>query len=117
MFYNQDKCIKMIKDTYINFNIVFKWRTEIKFDNMFSILEFKNNTVYIPSEKDYGGLNDQIAYGDLESMIKYSDTYNHLEYLTQIRNIYIHPETLLMNNCNEHNLNIIRFDFDYYLQR
>ena len=114
MFYNQFKCMEMIYNHNLHFNIVVKWRTEISFREMF---QFENTlekqTVYIPSDFDWGGINDQIAYGDFESMKLYSDLFKHLLDYIHIR---AHPETLLQHHLNKY-VKIERFRFPYHLQR
>ena len=120
MFYNQYRCMQMVLGSNINFDIYLKWRTEIRCNIDIEIVnELDNNTIYVPIGRDYGGLNDQIAYGNIDSMKKYSDVYNRLEYLTKVYHVNIHPETLLMNHIKyqQDKLLIIRFDFDYDLHR
>jgi hypothetical protein len=119
MFYNQKRCLDMIIQSAIPFDIVFKWRTEIYFDDHIKlkindVANIKENTVYIPNCYDWGGLNDQIAYGNLNTMKLYSDLYNNLVTYNTVR---CHPETLLKHHVNTSNINIERFDFGYYLKR
>jgi hypothetical protein len=119
MFYNQKRCLDMIIQSAISFDIVFKWRTEIYFDDNIKlkindIANIRENTIYIPNCNDWGGLNDQIAYGNLNTMKLYSDLYNHL---TTYNTVRCHPETLLKYHVTTNKINIERFDFGYYLKR
>ena len=56
----------------MQFDVVMKWRSEIIFNNLFNIENILDNTIYIPIGKDWGGINDQVAYGNLNSMTFYS---------------------------------------------
>jgi hypothetical protein len=117
MFYNQKRCLDMIIDSAIKFDIVLKWRSEICFTSEFKINDVENikdNTVYVPNCCDWGGLNDQVAYGNLNTMKLYSDLYNNLNIYNTVR---CHPETLLKHHVNFCKINIERFQFGYFLKR
>ena len=112
MFYNQFKCFEMIFNHNLHFDIIVKWRTEINFSNMFTFNEtLEQRTVYIPNDFDWGGVNDQIAYGDFESMKLYSDLFKHL---LDYQHIQTHPETLLRHHLTKY-VTTIRFNFPYRL--
>ena len=112
MFYNQFKCLEMISSHSIKFDIVMKWRTEINFGHLFQFNDILEPlTIYIPSNYDYGGVNDQIAYGNFESMKLYSDLF---KYLIDYKNVRTHPETLLKCHLKKY-VSIIRFNFNYKL--
>jgi hypothetical protein len=53
--------------------------------------------VYIPEGQDYGGFNDQFAFGDYGAMKYYSELY---EYFDQYWNdgVRFHPETMLRHH-------------------
>ena len=112
---NRKKCIEMISDSGINYDVILRYRTEIQSSSLFEIdlneLTDKtgNAIVFIPSQDDWNGINDKIAYGNLNSMKVYTELYDHLvEYFTtDPRNI--HPETVLLYHLHRKNINIKRF--------
>ncbi len=123
MFYNNKKVFKMMTDfaleNNINYDIVLKYRPDISNNPrlpLYKNVEIKENTIYIPDKYHWGGINDQIAFGDLESMQKYcnvfDDIYNQLDNDEKYR---LHPETMLMMGLQKAMLDIIVFKYDYEL--
>ncbi|NDC95051.1 hypothetical protein EB118_13745 [bacterium] len=118
MFYNQQECFNMITQTSIPFDIVMKYRTEINYHgDLFKIqTPLEPNTVYVPNDYDYGGLNDQLGYFDMQTAWIYLSVYSKLQdYYDQ--SVYIHPETLLQTHLLRNNIKIVRFPFPYTLRR
>lgn len=116
MYWNQQNCSDMIRESGIQFDKVMKWRTEICFKGPIVLGDVQPNTVYIPHDFDYGGVNDQMMYSDLESAHKYLGVYKCLS-TYQKESIYIHPETLLRHHLVKTGVVISRFPFPYYLKR
>ncbi|NBP00495.1 MAG: hypothetical protein EBU90_10305 [Proteobacteria bacterium] len=116
MYWNQQNCSDMIRNSGIAFSKVMKWRTEICFTNAFSLHILQPNTVYIPNDFDYGGVNDQMMCSDLETAHKYLGVYNCLR-TYQKESVYIHPETLLKHHLQKSGVTIVRFHFPYHLKR
>lgn len=119
-FKHNNECMKMIelyqKKHNMKFDIVIKYRMDINNFND-NIIEIENpitNTCYIPEGQDWGGINDQIAYGDFESMYKYCNVVNNIVNLCQ-SGVKFHPETLLLHHLEKEKLNIKRFKFNYTL--
>lgn len=119
-FYNNKKCIELIENYSNKYNVKFdcimKYRADILTDDA---IEFQfplcENTIYIPKNYDFYGINDQIAYGSYNTMKIYSSIVNNiLLYCEEIGKHY-HPETLTLYNLQHHNINIIRFPFEYSL--
>ena len=52
----------------IQYDIVISLRIDCIFINNFVFNKFNDNTIYIPINSDYGGINDQIAYGKIDVM-------------------------------------------------
>ena len=121
MFYNNYKCMELInnyeKKNKYKFDIIIKYRSDINGKSNIEIEnEIDENTIYVPLGNDWGGLNDQIAYGNVESMKKYSECYlNFLEYA--ILNKEFHPEGLLSRNIKTKLLNVKRFKYEYNLNK
>lgn len=120
MFYHNKKCIDLIdnyeKNNLIKFDVIVKYRADIISDEIMNIEIPLENTIYIPKDHDWGGINDQIAYGDKKTMEKYSDCVNNIiNYCNS--NIIYHPETLLLHHINTLNLEIIRYGYKYVLRK
>jgi hypothetical protein len=117
MFYHNKKCMDMINASNMHFDVVVKYRGDIHDVNSEFIIEMPNeNTIYIPQGADWGGINDQIAYGNKESMTKYSECVNKMiDYCKS--NTRYHPETLLLRHIQEMNLFVKRFNYHYFLNR
>lgn len=123
MFYHNYKCIELIKNYQekykCNFNVIIKYRADIK---SYDLLKFEQdipllyNTIYIPDNFDWGGINDQIAYGNYESMKKYSECYLKFLEISKIVKVY-HPETILNGYLNYINIKVKRIKFDYNLNK
>lgn len=94
-------------DTYIRYRFDIEAFQELPLTAEFSI----------PSEQfDYGGINDQIAWGDYEAMKQYSELHLKLgEYYNA--GCVFHPETLLKYHLNQIGLIPQRPQFNYRLNR
>lgn len=121
MFYHNYKCIELIKayeDKHkIKFDVIVKFRADIK-SNYFLDLEspLLENTVYIPNKFDWGGINDQVGYGNRESMIKYSECFLKFVDVGYIVKRF-HPETILKGYLNYIKMNIKRITYEYHLNK
>lgn len=122
MFYHNKKCFELIqqyqKKMNIRFDCIVKYRSDIDNEDDLVIPEtLQSNTLYIPKGSDwFGGINDQIAYGDHSVMIKYSNLVDKIEcYFDQ--GINLHPETLLAWHLKMNFINIYRIDFHYQIRR
>ena len=77
----------------------------------------RDNVVFIPSGFDYGGVNDQMAFGTSIAMFKYSRVFDNID--DYIKKLYIkvdvHPETTLETHINASELRAERFDLNYSL--
>lgn len=128
MYTHNKKAFQMMKDyenkNDLSFDIVIKYRGDIISKNPMplpcstlarNLLE--ENTVYIPNDHDWGGVNDQIAIGTKESMEIYCNCIDNIPNLCYSGKSDYHPETLLLNHLKESKLNVSRFDFEYSLYR
>lgn len=120
MFYNNMMAFEMV-DAYqrehgFAYDVIIKFRVEIvSSDFMWIDPGLAPNTLYVPEGHDYGGINDQIAYGDAQAMRVYSGVYASMgEYLEQ--GVPFHPETLLHHHLTVRGASVRRFPFDYKVQ-
>lgn len=113
MFYHNKSCIELIEKSGINYDVIVKYRADVNSD---SVLELKveENTIYIPNGNDFGGLNDQIAYGDLCSMKKYCAVWDNIPKICNDGHKF-HPETLVSRNIEREKVNIARINFSWDL--
>jgi hypothetical protein len=121
MFFHNMKCFQLIdnyqKNHNITFDIVVKYRADIKSTEPLQFpLQIKANTIYIPNSADYGGINDQIAYGNFNSMKEYSNCCLQFYELAKKINRF-HPESLLLAHLKQSKLDIERIKFKYKLHK
>jgi hypothetical protein len=120
MFYHNYKCMELIKNYQqkhnIKFDIIIKYRADIYSDNILNLDKPDKNTIYIPDRYNYGGINDQIAYGDFTSMEIYSECYLNFLNCAKSCNKF-HPETILSHHLKTKNLNISPFKYEYILKK
>jgi hypothetical protein len=119
MFYNNKRNMDMIIDSQKQYDIIMKYRTEIIINqNCFDIPDnLENDTIYVPDGYDWGGINDQLAYGNQQSMVKYSSLYDKIERYCGQEGVHPHPETILSYHLKSEGLKIVRFCFPYNLFR
>jgi hypothetical protein len=112
MYYSIFKSNELKKEYEKENNITFDCVIRSRFDSdIISELEIESydlSKVNIPIGKDWGGLNDQFAFGNSDSMDIYSDLINNL---SSVNSLY-HPETMLQNYITLKNLNINRCVLD-----
>lgn len=120
MFYHNYKAFQLVENYQskynIHFDVVVKYRAEVHSSTLLDFSNIEKNKLYIPADKDYGGINDQIAYGDFDIMQKYSQLGNgNIEKLHLEKKIRYHPETLLKHHLDSYKMSIIRPKFSYDL--
>lgn len=117
MFFHNRECINLIKESGIKYDIVIKYRADITSDSILDIYQLSpisENTVYIPEGNDFGGLNDQIAYGDLSSMEKYANVFQNIQLICNDGHRF-HPETLVFRNLEREKVNVARVKYSWNL--
>lgn len=71
--------------------------------------------IFIPASADYGGLNDQLAFGNYPVMTVYCNLYASLPHYHQHDGVRFHPETMLAHHLKVNSCIVRRFDFPYQL--
>jgi len=106
-----------INKNNIQYDCVVSLRIDCIFKNRFNFNSLEDNTIYIPSGFDYvvNGINDQIAYGKIDVMKKYN-SINIVDLLDKKLSIP-HPESLTCANIKFYELNIVRPNINYYLDK
>lgn len=117
MFYHNKRAFELLekyKTKYnIEFSVIIKFRGDLKSNSVISLNNIlDNSSVYIPNGFDYGGINDQIAFGNFEAMKVYCNCVDEIINYCKNR-IKFHPETLLKHHLDKNNIKINRFNYSY----
>jgi hypothetical protein len=115
MFYNWKEAVDLVpQDEY---DVILYARADmVTTDDIdLSVAKDLDNVVFIPSGFDYGGTNDQLAFGAPSAMLKYSRLYDFIpEYISN--GICTHnAETTLYNHLRSVGLDVQRFNLAYHL--
>jgi hypothetical protein len=102
----------------MQFDVVIKYRGDIVSSHPMQIPSpIKPNTLYVPNNNDFCGLNDQIALGDRATMDQYCRCNEYLIAVADTLCGY-NPEALLLRYIKNHTqLKIYRYEFYYSLYR
>lgn len=119
MFFHNKMCFSLLekytKKHNIAFDIVLKYRTDIIFKEPIQFEECDLGTLYIPIGYNFGGVNDQVAYGDLDTMRVYCSCIDYLKDVCD-NGVLFHPETILNTHLLHRQMNIVRFPFSYRIK-
>lgn len=88
----------------MNFDCCVRMRFDSDIKDDFNIKNYDLNLLNIPQGKDWGGINDQFAFGNSGDMDKYSNVIYGI-----VGDIY-HPETILMNHLHANKINVSRIN-------
>lgn len=101
-----------------DYDVYVRIRPDIMFGGKIKFEEYdcSGNTVYIPEGQDYGGINDQFAFGNYEVMKKYYSVYlNHAELWEQ--GVEFHTETMMLKNLEKQKIKIVRIPIEQHILR
>jgi len=131
MWYNRKRVFedfdKYAKSTQTHYDVVLSLRVDSEQEEMLMIEEIMRdymrteakestaNTVFIPTDHDWDGINDQMAFGDHESMRTYMYLNDDIWPLMR-EQPHFGPETILAEYLFKKNMNVWRFPFQYKLQ-
>ena len=108
---------KYEEENDIKYDVVIRTRPDVLYyDDLIVPLEMRLDRVYIPLFGDFGGLNDQIAYGSSEVINKYSELYNRVDELISHK-AWMNPEVLMRTNLEVLRIGVNRFNLNYALMR
>ena len=112
MFYSFQQ-VEKLKSEYeaendIIFDIVYRMRFDsaIKNPEVLPCSPFDREVLVIPAGSDWGGINDQFAYGTSLTMKNYFNLYQKLPYFSQ--KTFHNPEQLLKHYLHTHNFPLER---------
>lgn len=109
--------LKHIEANNKQYDIIMYLRADLKFYEKFNFENPKDNNIYIPLEWDWGGINDQIAYGNQNVMKIYSNLIFNCIILLSNKLAIVHPETLTLANLIYNGLTINRFKLQYHVHK
>lgn len=97
----------------LGYDIYVRIRPDIKLNGRMDFKQYDctGNNIYIPQGLDYGGVNDQFAFGSYEVMKKYYSVYINCHELWRDDGITWHSEGMQLANLNKQGVNIVRFGF------
>lgn len=90
------------KQNNMVFDCVIRMRFDSNIKGNFNLLNYDLTNLNIPHGKDFGGVNDQFAFGNSSVIDKYSDLIHNLT-----GDVY-HPETMLKSYLDTLNIKIDR---------
>lgn len=94
----------------VNFDLVITLRIDIVFYDKINFPNIEENTIYIPEDYDFGGINDRWAYGAVSTMKKYNNIYLSMMELIERKISKVGPEALTLANLQLHKVNIKRVE-------
>ena len=75
MFYHENKAFGLIENymkvNSVEFDCILYYRADMNPKEPLELVVPDKNTIYIPNDRGYGGLNDRMAYGNYDSMKVY----------------------------------------------
>lgn len=124
MFLNRYNCLKLLNEyiekTKTNYDIIISTRCDLLFGQPIFFEQFmneiNNEKICIPNINDHTGLNDQFAFGNYNVMQKYLNLYNELISLLDT-GIIFHPETLYLKYIEKENIQLMRFNTNYIINK
>lgn len=103
-----------------SYDVVIRSRPDILYETPLDKNEFENcmtsNAIYIPTFGNYGGYNDQFAFGSSLSMDLYSSTFPNIDTFFDLGCLF-HAETLCKYTLDYYDIPIVRSNMNYKLQR
>lgn len=112
---NKQRVWKLFQENKnINYDVILSLRIDLVFQDGFNFEEMEENTIYIPNNFDYRGINDQVAYGTIKSMEKYMNIDENFCLMLN-KGVMINPEVMLQEHISIEKLEVKRFNLRYYI--
>jgi hypothetical protein len=120
-FINKKRVFDLLKEycekTKVKYDIIISLRVDLVINSKFIFDNIKDNTIYTPNCYDWRGLNDQIAYGNMYVMEKYMCIIDNCINLLSEKKCIAHPESLTLQNIIYHDIEMSKFELDYYIDK
>lgn len=92
-----------------DFDVYVRIRPDLRFDSPLVFQKPEPKTIYIPQGMDYGGINDQFAYGDYDTMKQYYLVFDHYHHLWRDKGVVFNSEVMQLANLKDKGIEIVRF--------
>lgn len=112
MYYSVSESIKLALNYSEKFDIIVRTRFDIRLEQPINYAI--DETLHIPDQFHYFGINDQLCYGPPSLMKKYADVYS---YITSIPNLQLNPEILLKKHLHKQKIPTSLTEDWFYLLR
>lgn len=121
MYYKIEACNSLKKEyekeNNMLYDCVIRYRSDLYLDQSFPLDHNTNLTaVHVPMYGNFGGINDQLAFGSSSLMDNFCSVYSNLDNLLQA-GANLNPEKLLMSQVNYHSIPIIKDYIKYNIRR
>ena len=124
MFYHENKAFALMEDymktNLMQFDCVVYYRADMNSTDTLELVVPEKNTIYLPANRDYGGYNDRMAYGDYHSMKVYCGLINSFKSLcNDPKRGPINAEGMLSKYLTEKQIRIspIEYNTDLHISR
>lgn len=134
-FYNNDKAYTLVEKyqeaNKMKFDIVLYYRADITAkEELILIHPVKDNTIYVPEVKegvdchegygcwcDYGGLCNQVFFGNPDTMKKALSLIDSLKHICIDQGVLFHAETLFKKHIDNNKISVERFPYFFSLDK
>ena len=119
-FAHNAAALRLVEASGAAFDAVVKWRPDIAAADVVPIsecLDARPDALWVPRTHDFGGLNDQIAFGSLATMREYAGLIGRMPAYVDVHGVPLHAERLLGHHVAEARLAVERFAFKYELDK
>jgi len=121
MYYKIEACNNLKKEyekeNNMTYDCVIRYRSDLHLDQPFPLTTGTDlSAIHVPMYGNFGGINDQLAFGNSALMDIYCSLYSNIENLLQ-NGANLNPEKLLMAHVNSYNIPIIKDYIKYSIRR
>lgn len=120
MFYRINDCNKLKMqyemDGNFTYDCVIRFRPDIYLEEEFNLENL--DQLNVPKWGDFGGLNDQFAFGNSDIINCYSNLFHNIvDYLKEDSSLIFNPEFLLKRHIEKNKIGLNRPNINYKLMR
>lgn len=116
MYYSIKETFRLFEEyktqTNSHYDVVVRIRADLKFLSDMNVYITEDNVLVIPNIYHYGGVNDQLSFGNFHTMKTFSNLFDTISTLNRL-----HPETTLSNYLHRNNIRSEQFPISYEIVR
>jgi SAM-dependent methyltransferase len=121
MYYKIEACNKLKQDyekqNNFKYDFVIRFRSDLFVEQPLPLDQFTSKDyLYVPIFGNFGGINDQIAFGGSEVMDLYSSCYSNIENLLK-NGAWMNPEKLLQFHVEDKKIPLLKVPMRYNIRR